>query len=74
MTRDVPRTTDLLDLTRDALQAMLVEWGQPGYRAEQIWNWLYVNLAANTHEMINLPISYGTAILRKRQDDGRPPR
>jgi hypothetical protein len=24
------------------------------------------------YEMINFPIAYGTAVLRKRQDDGRP--
>ncbi len=57
MTQDGSRTTDLLDLTGDALRAMLVEWGQPSYRAEQIWNWLYVNLAASVDEMINLPKS-----------------
>ena len=24
------------------------------------------------YEMINLPVAYGTAVLRKRQNDGRP--
>ena len=24
------------------------------------------------YEMVNLPIAYGTAVLRKRQNDGRP--
>jgi hypothetical protein len=28
--------------------------------------------ATGRYEMINFPIAYGTAVLRKRQDDGRP--
>ncbi|MGD9098936.1 MAG: 23S rRNA (adenine(2503)-C(2))-methyltransferase RlmN [Anaerolineae bacterium] len=49
--------TDLLDLNRDELQALLTAWGQPGYRAGQVWRWLYANLAASPDRMTNLPKS-----------------
>ncbi len=47
--------TDLLDLSQDELRALLAEWGQPAYRADQVWHWLYVQLAAGPAEMSNLP-------------------
>jgi len=47
--------TDLLELSREELQALLTTWGQPGYRAKQIWRWLYVNRVASPDEMTNLP-------------------
>jgi 23S rRNA (adenine2503-C2)-methyltransferase len=45
----------LYDLTLDQLQAVLREWGEPAFRAKQIWEWLYVRLAASTEAMTNLP-------------------
>jgi 23S rRNA (adenine2503-C2)-methyltransferase len=47
--------TDLLDLNRDELRALLAAWGQPGYRADQVWHWLYAQRAASPDEMTNLP-------------------
>jgi 23S rRNA (adenine2503-C2)-methyltransferase len=46
---------DLLDLTHDELKVLVKEWGQPAYRADQIWNWLYHQLASEPDEMTSLP-------------------
>jgi 23S rRNA (adenine2503-C2)-methyltransferase len=57
MTNDEYRipNTDLLNLNHDELRALLAEWGQPRYRADQIWHWLYVNLCTSPDQMTNLP-------------------
>jgi 23S rRNA (adenine2503-C2)-methyltransferase len=55
MTHLGPRPVDLLNLTHDELQRLLSRWGEPEYRADQVWNWLYVHLASHPHEMTNLP-------------------
>ena len=74
--------TNLLDLDRDELRALLAEWDQPAYRADQIWNWLYVQSATSPDEMTNLPkalrarladkayIGGLTAITEQRSSDG----
>ena len=45
----------LLDLTREGLTDWLAGWGQPRFRADQVWDWLYRKLAADPGEMTNLP-------------------
>ncbi|MBC8493139.1 MAG: 23S rRNA (adenine(2503)-C(2))-methyltransferase RlmN [Chloroflexi bacterium] len=45
----------LLDLTYDQLKELLVSCGEPAYRADQIWRWLYRSLASDFQEMTNLP-------------------
>ncbi len=55
MTNDESRMIDLLELERDELRALLNEWGQPRYRADQVWRWIYAKLAASPDEMTNLP-------------------
>ena len=45
----------LLDLTREALGALLAGWGEPRYRADQVWQWLYRRLATDPAQMTNLP-------------------
>ena len=47
----------LLDLEKDKLQALLVDWGEPRYRADQIWGWLYQRFAASPEEMTDVPKS-----------------
>jgi 23S rRNA (adenine2503-C2)-methyltransferase len=47
--------TPLLDLAYDQLKELLVSWGEPAYRADQIWGWLYRSLATDFREMTNLP-------------------
>jgi len=46
---------DLLDLTPEELVALVVGWGQPRFRATQIWRWVYHTLTADYAEMANLP-------------------
>jgi 23S rRNA (adenine2503-C2)-methyltransferase len=47
----------LMDLSRDQLAALLAGWGEPRYRAGQVWEWLYCKLAADPAQMTNLPLS-----------------
>jgi 23S rRNA (adenine2503-C2)-methyltransferase len=47
---------DLLNLSHEALRELLTRWGEPAYRADQIWQWIYENLAINPEEMTNLPL------------------
>ena len=46
---------DLLDLSFDGLSRLVVEWGQPQFRAAQIWHWMYRSLATDPEQMTNLP-------------------
>ncbi len=47
----------LYDLDYPALQSLLEGWGEPAYRARQLWEWLYIHLADNFEQMSNLPRS-----------------
>ncbi|MCX6031010.1 MAG: 23S rRNA (adenine(2503)-C(2))-methyltransferase RlmN [Chloroflexi bacterium] len=49
------QSTSLLDLPQDQLVALLAGWNQPRYRAIQVWDWLYKQLATDPAEMTNLP-------------------
>jgi 23S rRNA (adenine2503-C2)-methyltransferase len=51
----MPEPTSLLELTQDGLAQLLASWGEPRYRAGQIWEWLYKKLAADPSGMTNLP-------------------
>ncbi len=51
----MPNKILLLDLTCDQLKGLLVSWGEPAYRANQIWGWLYRSLVSDFQEMTNLP-------------------
>jgi 23S rRNA (adenine2503-C2)-methyltransferase len=73
MTPDSARTIDLLNLERDQLRAMLTEWGHASYRADQIWNWLYVNLASSPAEMTNLPQSLRARLAEETRIGGLTP-
>jgi 23S rRNA (adenine2503-C2)-methyltransferase len=48
---------NLLDLSNEELVSLVVGWGQPRFRAAQIWRWIYHSLTANYDEMVNLPIA-----------------
>jgi 23S rRNA (adenine2503-C2)-methyltransferase len=50
-----PPSADILSLSYPALQAQLAIWGEPSFRARQLWRWLYVHLAEDFAEMTNLP-------------------
>lgn len=45
----------LYDLDFPSLQSLLAGWGEPAYRARQLWEWLYVHLADDFSQMTNLP-------------------
>jgi len=51
----MPQPTSLLELTREELTQLLASWGQPRYRADQVWAGPYKKLAADPAEMTNLP-------------------
>jgi len=46
----------LYDLDRAALQSLLERWGEPAYRARQLWEWLYVHQVSSFDQMTNLPL------------------
>jgi 23S rRNA (adenine2503-C2)-methyltransferase len=52
----------LLDLTKDELQMLLTDWGEPRYRADQIWRWLYRRFAFSSEDMTDLPKSLRTRL------------
>jgi 23S rRNA (adenine2503-C2)-methyltransferase len=54
----------LLDLTKQELAEQLRAWGEPRYRADQIWQWIFQRGATQFAQMTNLPIS-----LRARLDE-----
>lgn len=48
---------NIYDLDREALAQLVSDLGQPSYRAEQIWGWLYRRLATSFDQMTNLPVT-----------------
>jgi 23S rRNA (adenine2503-C2)-methyltransferase len=44
----------LYDLTQEQLAQQLAEWGEPAFRAKQIWRWLYQRFAQDFDEMSDL--------------------
>jgi len=45
----------IYDFSFDELSALLSVWGLPGYRARQLWEWLYVRKATDFAQMTSLP-------------------
>jgi len=45
----------LYDLSHAQLTSLLTGWGEPPYRADQVWRWLYRSLAEEFAAMGNLP-------------------
>ncbi len=45
----------IYDYTLDQLSAVFADMGQPGYRARQVWEWLYRHKVNTFAEMANLP-------------------
>ncbi len=48
----------LLDLTYPQLEAFVAAQGEPRFRARQLWDWLYRQLAADFDAMTNLPRAF----------------
>ncbi|MCB2180368.1 23S rRNA (adenine(2503)-C(2))-methyltransferase RlmN [bacterium] len=47
----------IYDLNFEDVQALVKEWGMPGYRATQIWEGLYQQLVSSPEDFPNLPKS-----------------
>ena len=45
----------LLDLTLEQMRTQVQTWGEPAFRAEQLWHWLYARQANDPAQMTNLP-------------------
>jgi 23S rRNA (adenine2503-C2)-methyltransferase len=45
----------ILDLSFQELAALLTGWGEPPYRARQLWQWLWRKWATSFQEMTDLP-------------------
>ena len=45
----------IYDLSYEELEGLITTWGEPRYRARQIWEWLYVSLVDDFQAMSNLP-------------------
>ncbi len=58
---DTSRALNLYDLTQPELVELMKRWGQPAFRAKQVWTQLYRNLAPSFDAMTDLP-----AALRER--------
>ncbi|MDQ7029651.1 MAG: 23S rRNA (adenine(2503)-C(2))-methyltransferase RlmN [Ardenticatenia bacterium] len=43
------------DLDREEWHALLASWGEPAFRARQIWEWLYHHLETDFEAMHNVP-------------------
>lgn len=56
-----PTRINLYDLALTGLQELLTRWGEPKFRAKQVWEWLYTHKASDFEQMTNLP-----ALLRER--------
>ncbi len=54
-TKDRVIRPNLYELDRQALEALVTSWGEPRYRARQIWEWLYRHLVTTPQEMTSLP-------------------
>ncbi len=46
---------NVYDLDLAELERLVTSWGQPGYRAKQVWTWIYQHLATSFKEMSSLP-------------------
>lgn len=52
---ETPRDRDIKSMTLEELRARLSALGEQGYRAEQIFRWMHVQLAESPEQMTNLP-------------------
>jgi 23S rRNA (adenine2503-C2)-methyltransferase len=52
----VSRRESLLDWSWEALQGLLTSWGEPSFRTQQVWRWVYRSLARDFESMGNLPL------------------
>ena len=46
---------NIYDLSFDALEQLIVGWGESRFRAKQVWHWLYTQKVDSANAMTNLP-------------------
>jgi hypothetical protein len=46
---------NLSTVTKDELQTLIVAWGHPKYRAEQVWSWIRKHGLTDVTQMNNIP-------------------
>ncbi len=63
-TTDIHKKIDLLTLTLPELKQWLTEHGEAGFRAKQIYQWIYQQLVSDFAAMSNLPLT-----LRQRLEE-----
>ncbi len=56
MPTDERNRINLLGLSLAELTQLVVDWGEPRFRATQIWRWIYHTLTDDPNEMGNLPL------------------
>ena len=54
MTDELPNRIPLYNLTMEEISALLSSWGEPSFRAKQIYRHLYVNVVNDVQEMTDL--------------------
>jgi 23S rRNA (adenine2503-C2)-methyltransferase len=47
--------TSLFDLSLDELTSLMAGWGEPAFRARQVWGWVYQRMAPSFAAMTDLP-------------------
>ena len=63
----------LLSLSYTDLEAQMAAWGEPKFRARQLWEWLYVHLATGFDEMTNLPLALRERLAERYRLDALKP-
>ena len=55
----------LLEWNWEQLQALLALWGEPAFRVEQVWRWVYRSLVPDLASMRNLPAALRIRLAEK---------
>jgi 23S rRNA (adenine2503-C2)-methyltransferase len=58
MRESVPELVSIYDFGHEELFTAVSDLGEPSYRADQVWQWLYRHYASDYQEMTNLPKSF----------------
>ncbi len=65
MPTDGRNRINLLGLSLAELTQLVVDWGEPRFRATQIWRWIYHTLTDDPNEMGNLPVGLRQRLLEQ---------
>lgn len=65
--------TNLYNLTKDELTKFVADLGEPAYRANQLWRWMYKKLARDFEGMTNLPKGFRTTLTERARLGGMAP-